>query len=121
MSQPETDDESRSRALEELKGKNVAHYSVLLNAYIQTKMEHDKTLVTASLGGIGIMLSVLSFAGLTAWWEISFFIGAFAGFIITILSALRIFKHNATHLENEIRGNVKQQLSLENLDKVIQV
>lgn len=90
--QPETRDEERARQYAELQGKNVAQYSVLLTAWIQTKMEHDKTLVTASLGGIGFLLSVLSFAGVSAWWEIIFFAGAFGGFITTVLSALTILQ-----------------------------
>ena len=77
MPKPETEDEAHRRVLAELQGKNVAQYSVLLNAWIQTKMEHAKTLVTASLGGIGIMLSVLSFAGIVAWREMIFFTGEF--------------------------------------------
>ena len=81
-------------------------------------MEHDKTLVTASLGGIGFLLSVLSFAGISAWWEIIFFAGAFCGLIITILSALD--KRNAKHLENEIRGKDKEPLKLEQLDRLME-
>jgi hypothetical protein len=117
---PETPEEERSRKHAELQGKNVAQYSVLLTAWIQTKMEHDKTLVAASLGGIGFLLSVLSFAGVSAWWEIIFFAGAFVGFITTVLSALTIYKRNAKHLENEIRGNEKAALKLEQLDKIIE-
>jgi len=60
---PENKDEERTRKLEELKGKNVAHYSVLLSAWIHTKMEHDKTLVTVSIGGIGYLISVLTLVG----------------------------------------------------------
>jgi hypothetical protein len=62
---PESEEEERSRKLDELKGKNVAHYSVLLAAYIQTKMEHDKTLVTLSAAGIGLLLTIISLTGLT--------------------------------------------------------
>jgi hypothetical protein len=118
--QPETEDEARNRALAELQGKNVQQYAVLLSAWMQTKMEHDKTLVTASLGGIGFLLSVLSFAGISTLWEIIFFAGAFSCFVITVLSALTIYKRNAKHLENEIRGKEKEPLELEQLDRLME-
>ena len=117
----ETEQEEEKRLLEELKGKNVAHYSVLLAAWIQTKMEHDKTLVTVSIGGIGYLITVLSFVGVQSPWEIGLFLGGFGGFLATVIAALVIYKHNAQHIENELRGSVesKPKPTLEQLDRVI--
>jgi len=42
---PESKEEAEKRVLRELEGKNIAHYSVLLSSWIQTKMERDKTLM----------------------------------------------------------------------------
>jgi hypothetical protein len=117
MSQPETDDESRSRALEELKGKNIAHYSVLLTAFIQTKMEHDKTLVTLSAGGIGLLLTLLNLTGSGSTVSLVLFGGSFSGFLLTIGCALVIYERNASHIENELRGGAPKDFKLHLLDR----
>jgi hypothetical protein len=113
--------EERTRKLEELKGKNVAQYQVLLTAWIHTKMEHDKTLVTISIGGIGYLISVLTLVGIKSFWEIPLFLGGFSGFLITLFAALSIYKKNAQHLENELRESVVNNVKpkLDQLDQVI--
>ncbi|HYT55619.1 MAG TPA: hypothetical protein VEQ38_12985 [Verrucomicrobiae bacterium] len=69
----ESKDEQDKRLLEELKGKNVAHYSVMLAAWMQTKMEHDKTLVTLSFGGIALLVTVINLTGLWSLWSVLLF------------------------------------------------
>jgi hypothetical protein len=61
---PETEEERTQRELRELEGKNIAHYSTLLSAWIQTKMERDKTLVTLSSAAIGFLVAILTAAGI---------------------------------------------------------
>lgn len=115
---PETKDEQDKRVLEELKGKNVAHYSVMLAAWMQTKMEHDKTLVTLSFGGIALLVTVINLTGLRSIWSIVLFAGAFGGFLVTIGCALVIYERNAAHIESEIRGEHKD-FKLDLLDKLL--
>lgn len=43
--------------------KDVAYYSALVSAWIQTKMERDKTLASLSAGGIGLLVTILSTVG----------------------------------------------------------
>jgi len=115
---PETKDEQDKRLLEELKGKNVAHYSVMLTAWMQTKMEHDKTLVTLSFGGIALLVTVINLTGLWSLWSIVLFASAFVGFLLTIGCALVIYERNAAHIESQIRGEIKD-FKLELLDKFL--
>lgn len=63
MPAPESEDENRNRILKEPEGKNIAHYSVLLDAWIQTRTERDKTLVTLSAAGVGLLVTILTTAG----------------------------------------------------------
>lgn len=51
---------NKKRKLRELGGRNIAHYSVLLIAFIKTKMDRDKMLVTLSSAGIGLLIAVLT-------------------------------------------------------------
>ena len=59
----ESDEDMKARKLRELEGKNIAFYSTLLSAWIQTKMERDKTLVTLSAAAIGLLVTILT----TGW------------------------------------------------------
>ncbi|MEJ2612046.1 MAG: hypothetical protein P8179_18730 [Candidatus Thiodiazotropha sp.] len=102
---PESDDDRQKRLLKELEGKNIAHYSVLLGAWIQTKMERDKTLVTLSSAAIGLLITVLTTVGVQSIYEIVLFIISIVAFIITIWSALVIYQLNSKHLEDALRGS----------------
>lgn len=114
---PESKEEQEKRVLRELEGKNIAHYSVLLGAWIQTKMERDKTLVTLSAGAIGLLVTILTTVGVKSIWEIPFFAIAVISFLITIWSSLVIYQLNSKHLEDAIRGSSERDPRLEKYDK----
>ncbi|MCP4974845.1 MAG: hypothetical protein GY931_01670 [Maribacter sp.] len=114
---PESKEEAEKRNLRELEGKNVAHYSVLLGAWIQTKMERDKTLVTLSAAAIGLLVTILTTVGVKSYWEIPFFCVAVISFLITIWSSLVIYQLNSQHLEDAIRGSSEKDPRLEKYDK----
>lgn len=113
----ELEEEAKKRNLRELEGKNVAHYSVLLGAWIQTKMERDKTLVTLSAAAIGLLVTILTTVGVKSYWEIPFFCIAVLSFLITIWSSLVIYQLNSQHLEDAIRGSSEKDPRLEKYDK----
>jgi hypothetical protein len=113
----ESEKESEARILRELEGKNVAHYSVLLGAWIQTKMERDKTLVTLSAAAIGLLVTILTTVGVKSIWEVPMFALAVSSFLVTIWSSLVIYQLNSQHLEDAIRGSSKKDPRLEKYDK----
>lgn len=115
---PETDEVRQTRLLKELEGKNIAHYSVLLSAWIQTKMERDKTLVTLSSAAIGLLITVLTTIGVQSIYEIILFIIAVCAFLTTIYSSLMIYQLNSKHLEDALRGSSETDPSLEKYDKI---
>lgn len=121
----ESQEDESKRLLAELQGKNIAHYSVMLGAFIQTRMEHDKTLVTASLGGLGYLVTTVTFAGVSSLWDIALFGGGFLGFLLTVLYALFIYRRNAELIEHELRGGAsiqnKPRPNLKQLDRFILV
>ena len=114
---PESKEEAEKRALRELEGKNIAHYSVLLGAWIQTKMERDKTLVTLSAAAIGLLVTILTTVGVKSFWEVPFFAVAVVSFLVTIWSSLAIYQLNSKHLEDAIRGSSEKDPRLEKYDK----
>ena len=114
---PESSQEAEKRALRELEGKNIAHYSVLLSAWIETKMERDKTLVTLSAAAIGLLVTILTTVGAKHFWEIPLFAFAVISFLVTIWSSLTIYQLNSEHLEEAIRGSSGKDPRLEKYDK----
>jgi hypothetical protein len=114
----ESNEEREKRLLKELEGKNIAHYSVLLSAWIQTKMERDKTLVTLSSAAIGLLITVLTTIGVQNVYEIILFIIAVCAFLITIYSSLMIYQLNSKHLEDALRGSSKTDPNLEKYDSI---
>lgn len=113
----ESKEEQEKRYIRELEGKNVAHYSVLLQAWIQTKMERDKTLVTLSAAGIGLLITILITAGVTNGWEIILYLGSFIGFLVTIWTSIKIYELNSKHIENELRYDSVKAIELEKYDR----
>jgi uncharacterized membrane protein len=116
---PESPEENQKRLLAELQGKNIANYSVLLTAWIQTRMERDKTLVTLSAAGIGLLVTILSTSGMKSVLQLALCGTALASFLITIWSCVQIYQRNSSHLEQEIRGTYpKKDFKLETFDQL---
>jgi len=97
---PESDEEAEKRRLRELEGKNIQHYSVLLAAWIETRMERDRTLVALSAAAIGLLVTILTAVGLPRLWMVLLYVGAFAGFLLTIWTAIRIYQLNSEKLSS---------------------
>ena len=114
---PESSQEAEKRVLRELEGKNIAHYSILLSAWIETKMERDKTLVTLSAAAIGLLVTILTTVGAKHFWEIPLFAFAVISFLVTIWSSLTIYQLNSEHLEEAIKGSSVKDPRLEKYDK----
>lgn len=53
----ESDEERCKRHLDELKGKNVANYSVLLTTVIQSELDSIRSIITLSSAGIGVLFA----------------------------------------------------------------
>lgn len=115
---PETPEKREERLLRELEGKNIEHYSVLLSAWIETKMERDKTLVTLSAAAIGLLITILTTVGTNSILEIILFAISICAFLVTIWSALKIYQLNSEHIEKALKGSSENDPRLEKYDKL---
>ena len=118
---PESPEEAKKRYLRELEGKNVQYYSVLLAAWIETRMERDRTLVMLSAAAIGLLVTILTAVGLPRLWMVLLYVGAFAGFLLTIWTAIQIYKLNSEKIGHELRGSEApnyRQINLEPYDRL---
>jgi len=118
---PETKEEEEKRLLRELEGKNIAHYQVLLSAWIQTRMEKDKSITTLSAAAIGLLFTILTTVGIHDIVQLVFFACAFFGFVVAIGLSITIYGANSNHLKNALRGSSKKNLKLEKLDKGLNI
>lgn len=108
--------ETEKRKLRELEGKNVAFYSNLLSAWIQTKMERDKTLITLSSAAIALLVTILTTVGINQIYALLLCVAAFLCFGLCIGTSLHIYQLNSIHLENELGSEIKD-IKLEKFDK----
>ena len=89
--------------------KKVAFYSAVVQAWIATRMEKDRTLLTLSSGGIGLLATLLATVGPSSRTELVLYGLAGASFIGSIVASVLIFHRNSDHLEDvvlrEARGD----------------
>jgi hypothetical protein len=84
--------------------KLVEYYAGKVNAWFNTKFEHDKSLLTLSAGGIGLLITLLSTKGVNSIESLILYVVALFAFIVCLGTLLWIFRRNAKHLENVIQG-----------------
>lgn len=85
-----------------------AFRSASINAWIQSKMERDKALLTVSSGGIGLLVTFLQFKeNIESCHSILYYI-AFFSFITCIISIIVIFSRNAKYIEKLLSSDTKE-------------
>jgi len=99
--------------------RDVAYYSALVNAWIETKMEKDKSILSLSSGGIALLVGLLSTIGIVYLWELVLYSLAIIAFIGSIISVLIVFRRNSIHIEDVIKDNKDYDKSLGFLDRLI--
>ncbi|HYB95022.1 MAG TPA: hypothetical protein VEC39_08620 [Vicinamibacterales bacterium] len=78
--------------------KEVAFYTVALEAWIANQMEKDKTLLALASGAIGLLVTLLTTAGPTSSGQLWLYGLAGLSFISTVVLAIKIFDKNCDYL-----------------------
>ena len=86
--------------------KKIAFYQTVLGAWVQTKMETDKQLLT--LSGLAIGLLMVFQSKLNSTLQLVLWLSAGGLFVGTIITILFIFWNNSTHIEYIIADNQEQ-------------
>ena len=84
--------------------KEVAYYSAVVEAWVATQMEKDRTLLSLSAGGIGLLTTLLTTVGPASCIELLLYIAAGTFYAGSIFSALFIFKRNSLYLEEVVKS-----------------
>ena len=83
--------------------KEVAYYSALVQAWVSTRIEKDKTLIAVSAGGIGLLVHLISTSNQISCPALIVGFAAILLFLITIIMALWILGRNADLLKRLIK------------------
>ncbi len=100
-----SDDTNGTDDLEYLQ-KRVAFYQTIVGAWVQTRMEADKQLLT--LSGLAIGLLMIFQGELKSILQLFFWLSAGGLFVSTLITILFIFLNNSTHIEYVIAENQEQ-------------
>lgn len=105
-----------------IRQKEVSFYSHTVSAFLSTRMELDKSLLTLSVAGLGFLLSFIKIDSNNIYpYFIVFLIAAFA-FFCCILVVIEIFGENSKHLIELSNNDVKKtQKKLKYLDKMAKI
>jgi len=87
--------------------KQLALYTALVEAWIETRMEKDKTLLGLSTAGIGLLATLLTTVGPTSAPQLWLYGFAGLAFIGAIVTAVWIFDRNSQHLEDVIHQGIR--------------
>jgi hypothetical protein len=98
--------------------KEVEFYAAGVNAWLNTRLELDKGLLSLSAAGIGLLVTLLPTGAGRSVELFVLYILALLAFLTCIGSILLVLKHNASHIERVIAGQEAESLLLMLLDKV---
>jgi hypothetical protein len=103
-----TDDQREKREL--------AHYTASVTAWFNTRLEHDKSLLTLSTAAIGVLIALASKITLTSLALLILYIAALLSFILCLTAVLWIYRQNSKHLENMLKSDAARDRLLSFLD-----
>jgi hypothetical protein len=84
--------------------KEVEYYASSVNAWFNTSLEHDKSILTLAAGGIGLLITLLTTVGLSSAEALVLYVGAIASFLVALVSVLVVFRRNRTYIEQVLAG-----------------
>ena len=101
------------------KDKHTAYYSALIEAWLGTRMEKDKSLLMVSAGGIGVLITLLTTTGVHSRLVGFLFAVALVSFLASIIIAISIFGRNANYIHCLINNKSAEDRDLRWMDKLM--
>jgi hypothetical protein len=90
----------------------------MVSAWINTRIERDKQLLTLSVTAIGVLVTLLRTIGVSNFTQLLLFSFALLSFLITVISIIYILDRNALHIEKILNENQTQDGILMIVDKI---
>lgn len=103
--------------LHELSQKKVAFYQTMLAAFIETKNNFDKQVLTISVTAIGFLLG-MSEKLISGYYSKTLLTFSTVLFLVSTLGLLRVFTLNSKYIEEQIRSeSEKAEQTTKSLDQ----
>jgi hypothetical protein len=84
--------------------KGIEYYASSVNAWFNTSLEHDKSVLALAAGGIGLLATLLTTVGLSSVWVLALYVAAILCFLVALVAVLVVFRHNRTYIERVLNG-----------------
>ena len=88
--------------------KEIEFYASNVDAWFATSLEHDKSVLALSAGGIGLLLTLLTTVGLSSVWALVLYILALACFVIALVTILFVFRRNRSYIEQVVTAKARK-------------
>lgn len=111
MSDQEKDDE-------ELREKRVEYYAASVNAWFNSRLEFDKSLLTLSSAGIGLLVALLSALAIRSATTLLLYEAAVLAFLVCLGAVLWAIRRSTDHLEAVNSGEDAADPLLGALDRI---
>ncbi len=98
--------------------KDDLYYGAVVTGWLNTKLERDKSILTLSAGGIGLLVTLLTTVGPQTTVTLVLYGMAMLTFAVSLFCIIRILDRNADHLKQIVRGEVEGDSGLARLDRV---
>lgn len=80
--------------------KEIEFYSAGVNAWYSTSLEHDKSIMALSAGGIGLLVTLLTTDRVSSFGSAVLYSLAITSFLVSLAVVLVIFKRNRNYIES---------------------
>lgn len=84
--------------------KDVEFFSASVHAWYNSSLERDKSLLTLSAGGIGLLITLLTTIGVSSAESLILYLLSIICFIICLFSILFIFNRNRAYIEKILKS-----------------
>jgi len=91
------------------KGKEVAYYSAIVQAWINTRMECDKSLLTLSAAALGLIVTLITSVGINSILLAIFYTASVFFFLFALIVGIKIFRWNSEYLEKIAKDEQEEE------------
>lgn len=95
-------------------GEKVQYYSALINGWINTRMEADKSILTFSLSAVGLLFTILAAIKIEGTLIYLLFLFAIFCFLLCAVTTIKVFDKNSDLLQS-----IANDTDVEKNDKVL--
>lgn len=100
--------------------QDIQFYAASITAWFNTALEHDKSILTLSAAGIGLLVTLLTTTGINSEMVLLFYMAAILCFLLSITCVLLIYNRNKDHIVEAITSsNSGQDIFLRELDRIV--